>query len=1122
MKQFIPIIGFVILLLCAACEPVAETSDVAILNAQSYALRYKNNSASEDVARKALLLSDGKSAQACNNLAASAFINMDFDLAVEYYDKVYSLSADPVEYLIADVGMMKICQRTSSNKEFYDYRTIALRRMESLDGIHTSRFRFACSDFFITSAVYYYYLQQTDKAMEAMNQVTVNEVVAADTAQWLYYDYMLGSGGLCQAPTQRQVILKEFDYLVECLLLAQRGGFMYFEANASQALADLLKTSASYSILLDERLEMMCFLNPDHLDSSDLVSHYAHRAIQLFTKFGDDYQTAGSYRTLAECNNELGDYNEALKNLYIALQYLGRDAELKVPESVARIREQLSVTYALLGQKAESDANRNHYLDILDYTRQDKELESRYAALQASSQHLDVLYACSIGGLLLLFLLFLWVNRHIHAYQGVRQEQLSKEQYIRCSHLAESKRQNLLRKTCVSIVTSMVPFIDRLVSELNRFHQSHNNRSATLMKERLQYMTELLACINEYNDVLSLWIKMRQGQVSLNVENFTVCELFDIVRKSRKTFEARSLTLQVDTTDAVVKADKALTLFMINTLIDNARKFTLPGGTVSLNACSDGDSVTITVADTGKGLTPEDVNRILSQKVYEGEHGFGIMNCKGIIEKYRKTNPIFRVCDFKVESTVGKGSRFMFRLPKGVLSIVMSLALFLSSCTERPIVDSPVVPTDTLLAQANHYAELVYANNVSGSHAEALLCADSALTCLNQYLTVHYPEEHQKLRLADEGEAAELSWWQKGYYVDYYALLDVRNEASVAFLAMANIPAYRYNNHAYTVLFKQISADKSIESYCVKLQHSSMIRQLLVFLCLSALVLWLLVVAVKAYRANRMRRLGLDHMVDDSQRMSYEDNRLHVQNLVLDNCLSAIKHETIYYPNKISQIASTLTSNMDYAELQQRVTDMAELVTYYRGVFDILSRCATRQLDEATFRRSSVPSSQLVANVERTGQRLSTKRGCTPQIIIESQDLSVCVDEVLFKLLVENILSEALDSLQGKQLRLTFRIALDSDIHFARFEFVYHGRHCSSDELNQLFYPHLAGTKAMSDGELHGIEFLVCRQIIREHDEYAGRRGCRINAEPTDEGMKLWFTLPISINEPKKQRRHEI
>ena len=40
---------------------------------------------------------------------------------------------------------------------------------------------------------------------------------------------------------------------------------------------------------------------------------------------------------------------------------------------------------------------------------------------------------------------------------------------------------------------------------------------------------------------------------------------------------------------------------------------------------------------------------------------------------------------------------------------------------------------------------------------------------------------------------------------------------------------------------------------------------------------------------------------DEARRSLFEENQLHVQNMVLDNCLSTIKHETIYYPSRISK-----------------------------------------------------------------------------------------------------------------------------------------------------------------------------------------------------------------------------
>ena len=37
-----------------------------------------------------------------------------------------------------------------------------------------------------------------------------------------------------------------------------------------------------------------------------------------------------------------------------------------------------------------------------------------------------------------------------------------------------------------------------------------------------------------------------------------------------------------------------------------------------------------------------------------------------------------------------------------------------------------------------------------------------------------------------------------------------------------------------------------------------------------------------------------------------------------------------------------------------------------------------------------------------------------------------------------------------------------------------------------------------------------CKQIIRDQDEYAGRRGCRINDDPAPGGgYTVWFTVPL-------------
>ena len=72
----------------------------------------------------------------------------------------------------------------------------------------------------------------------------------------------------------------------------------------------------------------------------------------------------------------------------------------------------------------------------------------------------------------------------------------------------------------------------------------------------------------------------------LQIETFSLNELFDIVRRGSMSFLLKGIDITVESTTEYVKADKILTLFMINTLADNARKFTEKGEKVTVSADS--------------------------------------------------------------------------------------------------------------------------------------------------------------------------------------------------------------------------------------------------------------------------------------------------------------------------------------------------------------------------------------------------------------------------------------------------------------------------------------------------------------------------------------------------------
>ena len=1429
------IVGIVLFASFFSCTDMVPTKEVRLidsLNGKAYAYRYRSLDSSYKYANEAYrqvnFYKSGK-AEASNNLGFCAFMAMDFDRAEALHKEVYKLTKNELELLIADIGLMKICQRTAMNKEFYDYRNSALKRMKRIreesdlfaDRHEALRLDYAFTEFFIVSSIYYYYLQQRQEAITSLNRIPEDEALT-DTNQLLYYHYIKGSASLVEATKPEDRKMREFDQLYITWRTAVQTNHPYFEGNGLQGLANLMVSPNNFELFRTRRgyaLDQFGF----PVDSL-LPLRMAQRALEKFREYNDLYQIAGAYVSIGKYMNEHGRYTEALDTLakaldcvnqhhmlyyhhaadtldklhvfvegdttYTGVPWIMQEDVRTVPEWISRIREQLSVSYAGLGMKYASDYNRNIYLDILNYTRQDKELESRYLSLEADSRQMTLVLSLVIVGLVLVVILWWFFNKRSKIrnqvdverlqriltlcrditssipmnvpliQQGIDQlfgkgrlqleipeegkaalvplhrlnrdekalvhvlepyivwaadneqmvealsderMQLEKQRYVYEQHIAGNKRQNLIKKACLAIVNGINPYIDRILNEVHKLTERGYIDNAKIKKEKYQYIDELVTTINEYNDILALWIKMKQGTLSLNIETFSLNELFELLGKGRRAFEMKNQKLEIEPTTVMVKADRALTLFMINTLAENARKYTPEGGTIKVYARTTEDAyVEISVEDNGRGISEEDVAHIIGEKVYDSRvigmknaadpevlkenkgSGFGLMNCKGIIEKYKKTNDLFRGCVFDVESELGKGSRFYFRLPSGVrkamgvLLLCLLLPLGMVSCLHDPIPpmlqdgDSIVVVTDSayedLLDVASDYANAAYFANVDENYELALQYIDSAMLFLNEHYEKYARPDrpHRYMKLVGEGTPAEISWWNELFDSDYHVILDIRNEAAVAFLALKQLDAYSYNNSAFTDLYKLQGEDQTLEAYCRQLERSNTNKTVGIILCFVLLIVSLVGYYFLYMRKRLQNRLNLEQVLEinqkvfaaslvrpqeqenaealqreestlkeipqrivdeafgsvnelltidrmgiavynetthrleyasrpgqempkmveqcfsageylseqhlqaiplmveaggehqcvgvlylerregteqetdrllfeliaryvaivvfnavvklatkyrdiesaheETRRASWEDSMLHVQNMVLDNCLSTIKHETIYYPNKIKQIVRRLnTQKLSETEEREAVETMTELIEYYKGIFTILSSCASRQLEEVTFRRTVIPVQELLDAAGKYFKKLMKNRPERIELEIESMEAKVIGDVNQLRFLLENLIDEALTVREDGVIRLQAR----KDNEYIRFLFTDTRRGKSVEELSQLFYPNLARMTSGEKGELRGTEYLVCKQIIRDHDEFAGRRGCRINAEPAEGGgFTVYFTIP--------------
>lgn len=1160
-----------LLLFFSACD-APHRQQVDDYNDKAYAAHYRNLDSVKIYAKQALALSNGYNtgkAEALNNLAFVYLMQMHFDKAYATLNEVMGSTDDQVELLVADIQMMRLCQRESNNKEYYDYNEEANKRFLRINEdkrLLTDRQRrrmvYARSEYAIVSSTYYYYVGLEQPSVRALSAINPDGEIQTDMPQLLAYLYNVGAGGIFTKGKQEEINQKEFDYLIRCYMLAIHHNYPYWEANSLQALSEHLVNDKSREALIRDNLPSFKYLKVGNLPDSLIAGNLAERSLSIFQKYGDVYQTAGSYRTLASCYWQIKDYRSALICLQNALKQ--NPAINQAPDLVASIREQLSVVYSAIDNKQASDYNRNIYLDLQEQTRQDRYYEARADQLDSTSQQLNIMIIAI--GLIIIVILSLLIIFHYLRRRADNQSELNKlllpleewkhhniaymaqldDEYTEVSeqltisniHLIDNKRRYLEQRAKVSLVNSIMPLINRMLHEINKLKRG--GESEAVRSERYTYIRELTDMINNLNSTLTEWIQLRQGRLSLHIESFPVQQVFDIVKKGRMAFQLKGVQLKVEDTTAIVKADRILTLFMVNTLADNARKFTPAGGKVCIKAVEEADYVELSVEDTGCGINEETQQHLFDRKPIHDQkdstsHGFGLMNCNGIINKYRKISQIFTVCQIGVKSEENKGSRFFFRLPKGVSRVLLFLLIAFSSlCTaqarpQRNNDKATAIARKDYMTLAGIYADSAYFSNINGQYEQTLRFADTCRYYINQQYHKLYP--HGKLFMQRIGSlsnvAAEIKWFHADVPVDYRVILDIRNESAVAALALHEWDLYKYNNNVYTHLFKERSADSSLGEYCRMMMKSETNKNvaiaLLVLLLLSILPVYYVMyyrhrltfqfsieqikhinavllsdvsvekklkevnrvnsdrlperlrnivqqireALVASQEASQKSKADIEALEDEVHCVEYENERLHISNSILDNCLSTLKHETMYYPSRIRQLVETDTDS--------QLEAIDELAVYYKELYSLLSQQAMHQVRAIKLMVKSVNIATLVPENK-------FKQPLAPI-------LPVAGDPVMIAYLFDILYSEN----QNQPLRIT---AEEYQKQYVILHVLLSSMHLSAEECRELFSP-----------QAQGMMFFSCRQIVRDNGEATNRRGCGIIAKPTEEGTEIQITL---------------
>lgn len=483
---------------------------------------------------------------------------------------------------------------------------------------------------------------------------------------------------------------------------------------------------------------------------------------------------------------------------------------------------------------------------------------------------------------------------------------------------------------------------------------------------------------------------------------------------------------------------------------------------------------------------------------------------------------------------MGKGSRFVFRLPRGIGGRLKSLSVGLVGLVglmAMTCLPQQVVAQNTLRHQrdnaANHrlplnlqradvFADSAYFCNINGEYERTLQYTDSARSYLNRhYLSLHPGGKVLMTASPSDVLPAELLWYQDSLPTNYYVILDLRNESAVAALALHKWDLYRSNNKVYTQLYREMGADSTLPAYVRTMQLSENSKTVAIVLLILLLLQLPLAYYLLYYRhvltfrfavekVNEINRILLSDATDEVKlqrirqtwnkrgvrlhglnaqlgdvvdqieqalqesmrrtaaetydmemtedelhKAEYENGRLHVSCSVLDNCLSTLKHETMYYPSRIRQLVENDPSD---------VQSLHELVDYYKSLYTMLSAQAMEQVE-----------------------------------------LNVMNDKFLRQYLFDLLTSGA-----GK-VEVRVEDLPDSPYAVCRVEML----EVDYDEQlhHRLFTP-----------LTHDMKYLLCRQIVREIGEVTNLRGCGISARSSAAGkLMIEIVLPKSMAQENPQ-----
>ena len=394
---------------------------------------------------------------------------------------------------------------------------------------------------------------------------------------------------------------------------------------------------------------MEVFIRQDAADSL-LVNHLpkvARRATRIRTVRQKKSGLAGIFGgkktvQILPSAKELQQFSDSL----IALQH-AQTAEMEAYTDSLR----------MLGRKLNTELNR--LVSDLDGQAQEafRQKERKIAEAQALSVRLFT--ATISAAIILLFLSYLTIHRELkrNADEKKKREKLIGE--LQKSNEANEKliklRRNLIQNVTHELRTPLTVISGNAELLLNDTEADSRMRHAQTIHDAAGRMAGMI------NNLL-VYFRLDSGKETPSIKPFKLRSIIGTLETEFAPLaKNKGLNFKIESeTDEIVSGDRNRIISIGGNLLSNAIKFT-KNGTVTLSTDYKNDVFTLSVSDTGTGMTKEQQVRIftpferLGNAVTEDGFGLGLAIVSDTVKLLDG--------NITVESEPGKGSRFTVSLP---------------------------------------------------------------------------------------------------------------------------------------------------------------------------------------------------------------------------------------------------------------------------------------------------------------------------------------------------------------------------------------------------------------------------------------------------------------------------